>query len=182
MEDYAYILDFLIQGHPDTRTFKREPIAYGLGDNEFKLLELVPKPKARLQIGDRIYIGKDLELREKILHVKRRVGYKQLTSTAQSELPYIIEEIVEDKEERFIEFFNGAQPISTRYHMLELLPGLGKKTLFAVLEERKKSEFESFEEIEERVSAIHQPQKLICKRIELEVSDPKQKYHLFAAK
>ena len=182
MEDYAYILDYLIQGHPDNRKFKREPISYALGESEFKLLELVPKPNANLQIGDRIYIGKDLDDRVEILHVKRRIGYPDLTSTAQAELPYIIEEIVLANEARYIEFYNNAQPISTRFHMLELLPGLGKKTMFAILEERKKSAFESFKEVEKRVSSIHQPHKLVCKRIELEISDAKQKYHLFAAK
>src|SRR5256885_13215840 len=43
MEDYARILDFLPQGHPDQSKFHREPLAYALGVDEFKLFELVPK-------------------------------------------------------------------------------------------------------------------------------------------
>ncbi len=182
MEDYAHILDFLSKGHPDAYRYRREPVSYALGESEFKLLELVPKPEANLQIGDRVYIGKDMELRERILHVKRRISYADLTSSAQSELPYVILELVRQQEERFVRFYNEAQAISTRYHMLELLPGLGKKTMWAILEERKKAPFQSFKELEERVSSLHKPDVLIARRIENELSDPEQKYHIFVAR
>jgi putative nucleotide binding protein len=182
MEDFAYILDYLSQGHPDGRKFKREPIAYALGEGEFKLLELVIKPDVTLNIGDYIYIGRELEKRDKILHVKRRVSYSEITNAAQNELPFIIAEIVKRHEARFVRFFNESQPISTRFHMLELLPGLGKKTMWAILEERKKSPFASLEDITKRLPSLHHPDKLIGRRIELELSDPQQKYHLFAAK
>ena len=76
----------------------------------------------------------------------------------------------------------GPGPISTRYHTLELLPGLGKKTLVAVLQEREKKPFGSFKDLEERVSALHQPEKLIVKRIEQEMADPAQKYKLFVGR
>ncbi len=182
MEDYAYILDYLPQGHQDQRRFKREPIAIALGDTEFKLLELIPKPDIPLQIGERVYIGKDLELRAEILHVKRRIGHEDLTSAASSELPYIIEDIVKKTEDRFVKFFNEAQAISTRYHMLELLPGLGKKTMWSIVDARKRTPFTSFEDIGDKVSTLHQPDKLICKRIELELMDSSQKYRLFVVR
>jgi len=179
MEDHAYILDYLPQGLPERKTFKREPIAYGLGEVEFKLLELSPKPGAQMNIGERVYIGKELELREKVLHVKRRVNFNDLTAAAQSELPFIIEEIIKKDEERFIRFFNEAQAISTRLHMLELIPGLGKKTMWHIIEERKAGPFASFQNLVERVNTIHQPEKLIVKRILLEMEDTSQKYHIF---
>ncbi len=180
MEDYAYILDYLPQGHPDRKTFRREPIAYGLGDYEFKLLELTPHDNAILNIGEKAYIGKDLEQRDKILHVKRRVNYIDLTAAAQAELPYIIEDIITKEMERFIRFFNDAQAITTRLHMLELLPGLGKKTMWNILEERKIRPFDSFEDLCDRVSTIHHPpEKILAKRIIQEMEDTHQKYHLF---
>ena len=64
----------------------------------------------------------------------------------------------------------------------ELLPGLGKKTMWAIIEERKKSLFESFEDLETRVTSLHKPDQLIARRIEDELSDPDQKYHLFVAR
>ena len=36
------------------------------------------------------------------------------------------------------EFFNNAPAISTRFHVLELLPGLGKKLMHEILDERRK--------------------------------------------
>lgn len=182
MEDYARILDYIPQGLPDERSFKREPIAYAVGEDEWKLFELIPKPDAALQIGDRIYIGKEPELRKEILHVKRRISFSDLTHAARSEMPFLIHDIIMEKEERFIQFFNEAQAITTRYHMLELLPGLGKKTMWSILDERKKEKFKNFEDLAKRVPTLHHPDKLIAHRIESELSDPSQKYHLFVAR
>ena len=182
MEDFVRVLDHLPQGHPDRSRFEREPIAYALGEDEFKLFELVPKEGATLIAGDRSYIGKDAEKRDAILHVRRRIGFEELTTAAQNELPLIVAQIVKEKEDRFVRYFNEAQAITTRFHMLELLPGLGKKTMWAILEARKKGPFQSFEDIAKRVPMVHHPEKLIAKRIEQEIANPGEKYHLFAAR
>jgi putative nucleotide binding protein len=150
--------------------------------DEFKLFELVPREGVSLSIGQRVYIGKDVEQRKEILHVKRRVGHEELTTAAQKELPFVIQETVKEKEAKFVDFFNRAQAITTRFHMLELLPGLGKKTMWAILEERKKGPFKSFQDLDQRVPSIHHPERLIAKRIEMEISDPTQKYRLFVAR
>src|SRR3972149_3569661 len=143
VEDYARILDHLPQGHPDQSKYRREPLCYALGEDEFKLFELTPKDDVTLAAGQRVYIGKETEKRAEILHVKRRVAFEELTTAAQSGVPYVVQEIVKGKEERFVGFFNNAQAITTRFHILEVLPGLGKKTMWAVLEERKKGPFKS---------------------------------------
>lgn len=180
MEDFAYIIDYLAQGRiGDRRQFRKEPIALAVGETEYKLFELTLKPNATVQIGDKVYIGKDIDLRLKIAHVKSRIGYESLTGTAQSELAYVLLEIVKSNENRFIEFFNKSQPISPRYHILELLPGLGKKTMLAIITERKKGDFKSFQDIITRVPALHNPDKVISKRIEYELKDKNQKYHVF---
>ena len=182
MEDYAYILDYLPDGLWSDKKYKREPLAYGLGESEFKLLELIPKKGAVITIGDRTYIGKEMEQRKEILHVRRRVSYGDLTHAAQNEVSFIVQKIVTENEARFVKFFNDAHAITTRFHMLELLPGLGKKTMWAIINERKKAPFESFKEMEERTKTVHHPEKLIAKRIELELSEPEQKYHLFVVR
>jgi putative nucleotide binding protein len=182
MEDYALILDYLPQGIPTEKTFRREPSAYAVGESEFKLFELVPKNDAVIVIGDRVYIGKEPSLRDKIAHVKRRVGYEELTAAAQAELPFILQDIAKQQESRFMKFFNEAQAITTRFHMLELIPGLGKKTMWAVLEERKKGPFTNYEDLTKRVPALKHPHKIIAKRIEDELSDPSQKYHIFVSR
>lgn len=87
--------------------------------------------------------------------------------------------MVKANEERFVRFYNEAPPITTRYHSLELLPGLGKKTMLGVIDERKRAAFTTFADLKTRVHALHTPDKLIANRIELELSDPHQKYHIF---
>src|SRR5437899_6513203 len=182
LEDSAPLPDFLRQGHPDQSKFQREPVAYALGVDEFKLSELVTKEGVDLSIGQRVYIGKEIEMRAEVLHVKRRVGYEELTTAAQKELPFVVQETVKEKEDKFVDFFNRAQAITTRFHMLELLPGLGKKTMWAILEERKKGPFKTFQDLDQRVPSVHHPEKLVAKRIEMEISDPTQKYRLFVAR
>ncbi len=182
MEDYAFILDYLPHGRGDKRGFRHEPIAYAVGDTEFKLFELTPKDNITLTVGDRVYVGKNAEQRHEILHVKRRVRYDDLTNASQSELPFVIHQIVLEREDVFVKFYNDARAITTRFHMLELLPGLGKKSMWAIIDERKKGEFTSFENIRERLSSVHHPDKLIAKRIEQELAEAEQKYHIFVAK
>ncbi|MBZ5529558.1 MAG: DUF655 domain-containing protein [Acidobacteriia bacterium] len=54
MEDYARILDYLPQGLPDEKMFHREPVAYAIGEDQFKLFELVPKQGITLNVGDKV--------------------------------------------------------------------------------------------------------------------------------
>ena len=176
MEDFAYILDYLEVGSPTH--YKKEQIVYSVGENELKIFELMPKPNVKFEICERVYIGKNMEKREKIAHVKRRIRYSELTKNAQAELIYALIDIVNADEKKFVDFYNNASPITTRYHSLELLPGLGKKTLKSILDERKKMLFTSFKDISVRTS-IKQPERYIAKRMELELSDETQKYYLF---
>jgi putative nucleotide binding protein len=162
--------------------FHREPVAYALGEDQFKLFELVPKQDVNLATGDRVYIGKDLDLRQEILHVKKRIGFNELTNASQSELPFVILQIIKAHESRFVQFFNESQAITTRFHMLELLPGLGKKTMWSIIEERKKGPFKDFADITKRVPLAHQIEKLVAKRIEEELANPDEKYRLFVAR
>ncbi|MCU0851885.1 MAG: DUF655 domain-containing protein [Thermoplasmata archaeon] len=182
MEDYARILDYLPQGLPDEKMYKREPVAYAIGEDQFKLFELVPKENVPLAPGDKVYIGKDLELRQEILHVKKRISYNELTNAAQSELPFVILQVIKAHEERFVRFFNESQPITSRFHMLELLPGLGKKTMWAIVEERKKGPFRDVADITTRVPLAHQIEKHVAQRIEEELKNPDEKYRIFVAR
>lgn len=183
MEDYAYILDYLPQGATGGGFSRREPVCYAIGDEEFKLFELVPKAGVQVDIGVRTYIGKDsAEVKRDIIdHVKRRINYNDLTNNAQAELEYAISDIVVAKQSRFIRFFNEAEGISMRKHMLEELPGLGKKSMTAILDERKKGNFKDFADLAERTE-VKNPEKLIVARIMLEISDPERKRYLFVSR
>jgi len=179
MEEYAHILDYLAQGLPTGGFAKREPLCYAVGEEEFKLFELVPKANAKIMLGDRVYIGKETTLRAQIDHIKRRVGFEELTSAAKAELEFVVLDIIMKDQGRFIRFYNEAEAISLRKHMLEELPGLGKKTLMAVLDERKKGKFKDFAELGSRVPLLKGPEKLIVKRIVQELSDLTLKHYIF---
>ena len=180
-EDYAYVLDFLPYGHPDDKRpiHRREPLAQVVGEKYFTLLEVSVKKDKNPLIMDRVYIGKGE--RDVVDRIKRRLRYEDLTPTAKAELPYVIEKIVKDQEERFVRFFNESSPITTKLHQLELLPGIGKKTMWAIIEERKKEPFKSFEDIAKRVKGLSHPEKCIVNRIIHELQNPKEKYRLFTA-
>jgi len=178
----AIVLDVLIKGHPDDPRppFKREPIIQAMGLEQFKLLELVPKPSAVINLHEKVYIG-DSE-REKIERVKRRIGYEELTQTARGELPFILEELIREREADFVTFFNKAISITPKLHMLHLLPGIGKKLMWEVIEARNRKPFESFADISARIKALPHPDKMIHARIMEELQDPNVKYHLFTTK
>ncbi len=177
----AVVLDVLMKGNLDDRQggFRREPVVQAVGVEQFKLLELVPK-KVEIRIHERVYIG-DGE-REKIERVKRRIFYDDLTQVAKLELPYVVEQLVMENEQNFVQFFNRAISISPKLHMLHLLPGIGKKLMWEVLAAREKKPFESFADISARVKGIPHPERMVIDRILEELQDPDVKYHLFTSK
>jgi putative nucleotide binding protein len=177
MEDYVHILDFLPQGRSDAPPSRREPTLLGLGEQQFTLFELVPKLGASFTIGDRAYVGKDVEQRGLVQKIRGRINYHELTPAAHGELPYVVEDIVKNDPGRFLKFFNDAPAISVRYHALELLPGIGKKTVEHLVTERRKP-FESLEDLEQR-GKVANPMKVIVGRIMHELQDPTEKYHIF---
>ena len=178
----AIVLDVLMKGHMDDPRpqFKREPIVQAMGLEQFKLLELIPKPGVAINLHDNVYIG-DSE-RDKIERVKRRISYDDLTPTAKGELPFMIEQVVTERQQDFVMFFNKAISITPKLHMLHLLPGIGKKLMWEILEARNRKPFESFTDISTRIKSIPHPEKMIQARILEELQDKDVKYHLFTTK
>jgi putative nucleotide binding protein len=177
-EEVARILDYLPYGRtPDSRSYQKLPLIQAVGEANFVLMEMTPKEGAVPTAGTRVYIGSGS--RDIIDHVNRRIEYSELSNNAKLELTYQIVSIIMDNEARFIRYFNEAGPITTRMHALELLPGIGKKLMWAVLNERKKGAFKSFADLMERVKGLHNPEKIICKRVEDELMDDKIKYRVF---
>lgn len=177
-EEYAIVLDFLPYGYPfDSRpTYIKTAIAQALGQNRFVLLELVPKKDIHLQPHALVYIGEGK--RDDIHHILGKLPVEKLTETAKNEMEYIVKDIVNKNEKRFIDFYNKAQPLSTRMHQLELLPGLGKKHMWEIIEARKEKPFESFDDLKKRVKLMPDPKKAIIKRIFAEING-KEKHRIF---
>ena len=76
----------------------------------------------------------------------------------------MIEMIVTKHEHKFVQFFNEAAPITTRMHSLQLLPGIGQTLMWAILEERKREPFKSFDDIAARTK-LQNPKKVMTARI-----------------
>ena len=176
---YAVVLDYLPHGRPgdDRPQYKKSPLAYALGESDFRLLELTITDDADVSIGDRIVLAPDDE-REAVGRI-REVDYDDLSNAAHSELEYVVEEVVDRNERRFVDFYNEAQPITLRLHQLNLLPGIGKKLRNDVLDERKRAPFESFDGLAERISGLHDPKGVLADRILEELRDEELKYRTF---
>ena len=177
-EENAVVLDFLPNGYPfDKRpSHKKTAVAQALGKDHFTLLELVPKKEIFVQPYEEVYIGEGK--REKIHHILGKLPLDKLTATAKSELDFVVKDLVKKKEKDFVEFFNKAQPLTTRMHQLELLPGLGKKHMWQILEARRDKDFESFTDIKKRVKLMPDPEKAIIRRIIAEIGG-KEKHRIF---
>ena len=174
----AVVLDFLPRGSPndDRPQYERSPVAFAVGKTDFRLVEAALTDDAGINIGDRI----EIEPPGDSVKTLRRVTYDDLSSTAESELEYAIESIIDDNEARFVDFYNDAQPITTRLHVLNLLPGIGKKLRNNILDARKRRPFDSFEDIEDRVSGLHNPKDVLIERILEELRKEDLKYRIFA--
>ncbi|MCX8179305.1 MAG: DUF655 domain-containing protein [Candidatus Aenigmarchaeota archaeon] len=160
-EEYIIVLDFLPTGYPHSR--KMEPIAQGIGTKYFNLLEVVLKPGETVKPEERLYVGEGKW--DKVRLIKGRIKYNELTSFAKQELEIVLDKMIDENEKRFVEFFNKAGPLTTRLHSLELLQGIGKKHMWAILDARKQKPFESFDDLKKRVEMLPEPKKMIKKRI-----------------
>lgn len=178
-EEHAVVLDFLAHGRSDSgHGYGDGPLAYAVSTDRFTLYELNLDPDADISILDRVRIRPDFEAG---IERGREVDYDDLSDGARSELDYVIEDVVDENEQRFVDFYNDAQPISLRLHQLNLLPGIGDKLRDNILDERKRSgPFESFEDVEDRVDGLHNPREVVVERILEEIREEDLKYHNFA--
>ena len=176
-EEYAYVLDDLPHGRPlAPRTqYHGRPVIQMVGETYFTLLEAVPRADASFNIGERIYVGK--KGRTKIEHILGRIAYGELTSAAKAELQAAVETIIRANPGPFIKFFNVSQPVTPRMHSMELIPGIGKRLMWQILDRRERVPFDSFEDIQKSVN-ITDPVRLLARRVLKELSED-EKYMLF---
>lgn len=149
--------------------FKQTNIIFCLGVSNFALLEM--------------YSDKNVKIQEIIStenEIVKRIKYNKLTNIAKKELERAIEKIVLENENKFVNFFNNAKPISIRRHQLDLLPMIGKKHKIALFEYLKKNgPFKSFEDIK-KIEMMPDPIKIIVSRIIEEIEGGTDiKYYLF---
>src|SRR5262249_36814020 len=137
MEDNAWVIEYLPAGH--AAAIRKEPVVQLIGTKFFTLLEATVNPSATIVMGQKVYVGK--EGRTEISHIKGRIRYEDLTNGAKEFLPTLLKKAVAERDADFTAFINNSKPISIRVHTLDLLPGIGKKNMEAILKEREAKPF-----------------------------------------
>jgi len=173
-DDWVLVLDFLSHGHQSMD--RSQPVAQVIGEQYFSLLEVIIRGDAGVTVKERLYIGDGK--RDKVKYIRGRISHGELTVSSKQELTDVVEFIIKQTPQKFVDFFNKAGQLTTRLHQLELLPGIGKKHLWAIIDARKIKPFESFSDLKKRVPLLPDPEKMISKRIIEEIED-KDKHRIF---
>ena len=173
-DEYVKVLDFLEHGKSNER---EERVAQTIGTEHYTLLEVVMREDKRPKGGEELYIGEGD--RDKVEFIKSRINYDDLTGNAKNELKYVLDAMINENEDKFIEFFNEATPVTPRRHAFELLPGIGSKHMQKLLDERDEKEFESFEDINDRVPSMPNAKETVRKRIVQELKGEDIRTRLF---
>jgi putative nucleotide binding protein len=137
-----------------------------VGESRFTLLELAVAADADLSSGDRVAVES-----EDNIGVHRRLTDQTLTQAAQDRLAATIEDIITANEQRFIDFYNNAQPIGLRKHQLDVLAGIGDARRETIIDERRRGPFADFADLESRVDSLRDPQTLLVERVLTELRE-----------
>lgn len=173
-DEHIKVLDFLQHGKSNER---EERVAQGIGTEHYSLLEVVMREDHAPRGGEELYIGEGD--REEVEFIKSRIDYDGLTGNAKNELKYVLDAMIDEREDEFVEFFNTATPVTPRRHAFELLPGIGSKHMQKILDEREEEEFESFEDVNDRVPSMPDAKETIKKRIIQELKGEDVRTRLF---
>ena len=135
------------------------------------VIRLRPKPDSAIQmVGDRIYMGIDHTQRDVVQDVLGFARIRDLSNAASIELPIVIQQIIEESPEVFIQqFFNRAGNLSLKMHAFELLPGVGNKKAMEMVASRGRVGWENFAQLNEdcNINAAE----LLAKRFVSEIED-----------
>lgn len=173
------ILDILLHGHleEDKPSWAKKPIAQVLTFPDFVLYEVKTNKNSDIQVQEQKTYEEFLN-EDKLREVLKKIDFNDLTNTSKALILPIIEKEVLTYEEEFIKFFNNSTSITPRMHALKLLPGIGQKHMWEIIETRERQKFVTFQDISDRTS-ISSPTKLIAQRIIKELSRD-VKYYLFS--
>jgi len=173
------VLDLLIHGHPeeDKPSWAKTPIAQVLTFPDFVLYEVKVNKSSNIQVQEQ-KTYEEFVKEEKLNDVLKKIDYNDLTSTSKALIQPILEKEVLKYEEEFINFFNNSTSITPRMHALKLLPGIGQKHMWEILNARERQKFGTFQDIADRTSISH-PARLIAQRIIKELQRD-VKYYLFS--
>jgi len=181
IEEYGYLLDTA----EDTRIVETRGkrikikglIGQIVGEERFMLMEFKLNEDATYEELERLYIGRGERL--KAMRFIRYIRYEELTYKARESLHKKIKKAILINEDKWVDFFNKAGPLTPRTHTLELLSLIGKKTVMKIVEEREREPFKDFKDIKNRIKI--DPVKALLDRIMSELSE-EHTYYIFVRK
>ncbi|MFX1556839.1 MAG: DUF655 domain-containing protein [Promethearchaeota archaeon] len=174
------ILDVLLHGHPeeDKPSWSKTPIAQVITFPDFVLYEVKINKDSSIRVQEKNTYEEFLN-QNKLKEVLKKINYDDLTTTSKALIQSILEKEIMNYEEEFIKFFNNSTSITPRMHALKLLPGIGQKHMWEILEARERQKFTKFQDIADRTSTSN-PVKLLAQRIIKELQREGVKYYLFS--
>jgi putative nucleotide binding protein len=149
----------MLTERPPDRDEEESRYVQAVGETGFMLLELVAAEDADLTPGDRLAVEG-----EAFSGVNRRLTYHTLTQDAQDRLKETIAAITGDNEQRFINWYNNAQPIGLRKHQLDVSPKLPRYAGKRLSRSAGGEPFADFTDLEPRVDSLSGPQALLIER------------------
>ena len=158
-EDYGIVLSWkLTKDNVNTGNI--------VGTDKFTLISIELNEGIELNPQDKILITKDSE---EVKKQNRRLSYDDLSNDEQKELETAIHTIIITNEDRYVKFFNEQSKEGTQLHILD---GISRKDSIKILDEKERNgDFESFEDINKRISFIDDSEDLIAKRVLYELSE-----------
>lgn len=174
------IIDLLLHGHPeeDKPSWSKTPIAQVITFPDFVLYEVKMNRDSEIRVQEKATYEEFMR-QNKLRDVIKKIDYNDLTNTSKALLQQVLEQEVSNFEEEFINFFNNSTSITPRMHALKLLPGIGQKHMWEILNARNRQKFTTFQDISDRTS-LSNPKKLIAQRIIKELQREGVKYYLFS--
>ena len=137
-----------------------------MGTNKFTLINIELNEGVELRPQEKILITKDSD---KVKKLNNRLSYDDLSNDELHEVEKAIHTIVITNENKYVDFFNRQSKEGTQLHFLD---GISRKNAIKVLDDKEKNgKFESFEDINKRISFIEDSEELIAKRVLYELSE-----------
>ncbi len=146
-------------------------IARIIGYDYFVLMDLDLNEDVDVKIQDKIPLGKDSEF---VKQERAHLSYDDLNKNEEFEVEKAVHSIVIANEPKYVKFFNDQSKEASQLHFLD--PLNRKKGSKIIAEKELNGDFESFEDIDNRVSFIESSKDLFVNRILYELIElPKVK-------
>lgn len=152
-EDYGLVLSAKESEDKKTARF--------ITTENFQLVDFELVSDANLKVQDKVFIGKGSEI---IKQERSQLSYDDLNKDEEFEVEKAIHSIVITDEPKYVGFFNKQSKDASQLHLLD--EGLSRKSASKVIAEKElNGDFESFEDIDNRIKFIDSSKDLIVNRV-----------------